>query len=178
MTSRTERPPLTWDKDSAEVYAVNTLCAAGLLAWSLLTEPDLRAHGTTVILGGSALAVALSWFLSFMVAGLPFHRPGTTRRRELGRTAQGGNAVSDIHNKNSEALRTLNAWLEARGEDVTRSTLEAWNISPYRDALVFSPAQSRRSNTLYVVRGSSVNQHSPAVASLEEAYLALDRMQQ
>ncbi len=81
-------------------------------------------------------------------------------------------AVSDLNE--SEALRTLNAWLEARGQDVDHSTSESWNVASYRDALVFSSGQGRRSNMLYLVRGSSVSPFSPAVASLDDAYLALD----
>lgn len=72
-----------------------------------------------------------------------------------------------------QALAALNAWLSEHGQDTSASTKDAWNISEYRDARVFSPAGGRRSNVLYLVLGDSVAWFSPARTTLEEAYSVL-----
>ena len=71
------------------------------------------------------------------------------------------------------ALNALNAWFTAKGHDASGSTPDAWNISPYRDAFIFSSGHGRRSNTLYMVRGRSVLLLSAGATSLKDAFLAL-----
>lgn len=75
--------------------------------------------------------------------------------------------------RRNEALATLNAWLAQRGQDISSSHEAFWTITEYRDAFVFSPAMERRSNLLYVVRGSRIGAFSPATASLDEVYADL-----
>lgn len=71
------------------------------------------------------------------------------------------------------ALDALNAWFAARGHDVTGSTPDAWNITAFEEAFIFSAGQGRRSNTLYMVRGLSVLQLSSAFGiSFKDAYEA------
>lgn len=69
-----------------------------------------------------------------------------------------------------QALGAFNAWLAEHGLRASTSTGSDWTITAYRDAFVFSPSGGRRSNRLYVVRGSEVQPFSPAVTSLDEAY--------
>ena len=72
-----------------------------------------------------------------------------------------------------EALATLNAWLARRDQNISSSYEAAWAIAEYRDAFVFSPSGGRRSNLLYVVRGTRVMSFSPATATLDEVYADL-----
>lgn len=67
---------LTWHRKSAEVYAVNTAAAIGLILWSCLTMP-LGDHGLEEILWGGSLIVFLSWVIAYLVTGLPVHRNET-----------------------------------------------------------------------------------------------------
>jgi hypothetical protein len=74
------RPPLAWHKDSVLVYVINTTVTAVLLAWSLLTDPSARTRSAAAVIGGSLVLVALAWLISFLLAGLPFHRPTHDRK--------------------------------------------------------------------------------------------------
>ena len=67
------------------------------------------------------------------------------------------------------ALATLNNYLASQGSDLSSSTQETWNITPHKDAYIFSP-KGLRGNSLYLVRGSAVMSFSPATTSLDEAY--------
>lgn len=72
-----------------------------------------------------------------------------------------------------QALVALNSWLADRGQETGSSTEEAWNISPYKEGFVLSPAGGARSNLLYVVVDDMVKAFSPATTSIEEAYVML-----
>lgn len=72
-----------------------------------------------------------------------------------------------------QALVALNAWLAERGMDVDSSTADAWNMTPYRDGVVFSAAGGARSNVLYLVANDSVAAFAPSTTSIEEAYASL-----
>ena len=72
----------------------------------------------------------------------------------------------------NEAVATLNSWLAHRDQHISTANEGDWTISEYRDAFVFSPL-GRRSNLLYVVRGSRVRSFSPATATLDQVYADL-----
>ena len=69
-----------------------------------------------------------------------------------------------------QALATLNSWLADRGQETGSSTEDAWNISPYKEGFVLSPARGVRSNLLYLVVDDTVKAFSPATTSIGEAY--------
>ncbi|MET4143872.1 hypothetical protein [Arthrobacter sp. UYCo732] len=71
------------------------------------------------------------------------------------------------------ALAVLNDWFAGKGSSVAGSTADAWNITSYRDAFLFSSGGGRRSNTLYVVLGRSVCQFAASTGSLEDAYRSI-----
>lgn len=72
-----------------------------------------------------------------------------------------------------EALATLNAWFASHESDVSNSTLDTWNIWPYRDAWGFTPAGGQRTNRLYMVRDLTVVSYAPTSETDEEAYARL-----
>ena len=75
-------------------------------------------------------------------------------------------------NVQTSALGALNTWLADHGV-LEPSAIEDWNISPFEDALLFSSSGQRRSNRLYLVRGSAVVAFSPSMTTLDEAFARL-----
>lgn len=69
-----------------------------------------------------------------------------------------------------ESIHALNAWFAEHNENYRISNKEDWEISEYRDAFLFSPSDGRRSNLLFLVRGTDVSVFSPASSSIEEVY--------
>jgi hypothetical protein len=72
------------------------------------------------------------------------------------------------------ALLALNDWLLGHGVDAVEAEEDAWLISEFEDAYLFAPAEGRRSNRLYLVRGHAVSAFSPSTTSFDDAYAALD----
>lgn len=84
-----------------------------------------------------------------------------------------GQGAAQQHTGHRQALTTLNARFETQGMDIGGSTLDAWNVTDYRDAVVFSSAAGARSNRAYLVRGDTVEAFSPSDTTIDEAYNAL-----
>ena len=71
------------------------------------------------------------------------------------------------------AVETLNRWAVENGVFDAHSTLDDWNVSEFKDALVFTPSGQRRSNLVYLVRGDAVSAFPPSVVSFDEGYAQL-----
>lgn len=65
--------PLTFSREAAEVYGINTAVAVVMVTWSWLALPP-GTHTIPEVLWGGALIVGISWVIAFLVAGLPFQR--------------------------------------------------------------------------------------------------------
>jgi hypothetical protein len=67
------RQPLAFNREAAEVYAVNSAVAVVMVMWSWMALPP-GSHTIPEVLWGGAIIVGISWVIAFLVAGLPFQR--------------------------------------------------------------------------------------------------------
>ena len=72
-----------------------------------------------------------------------------------------------------KGLAVLEAWLQSHGLEEAPIHAEGWQATEFEDALIFSPSDQRRSNRLYLVRGSEVIAFAPSSISLDDAYASL-----
>ncbi|WP_404290736.1 hypothetical protein [Glutamicibacter arilaitensis] len=75
--------------------------------------------------------------------------------------------------RNDAAIATLNGWLAEHGVPDAHTTPEDWEISPFQDALLIVPANQRRTNRVYLVRGEMVSAFSPSTTTFDEGYARL-----
>jgi hypothetical protein len=66
--------PLAWDRGRVLTYALNSLGAMASSAVSVIFFQD-RAHDAAEILAGTGFLVGVAWFISYVIAGPPLHRP-------------------------------------------------------------------------------------------------------
>lgn len=67
-----------------------------------------------------------------------------------------------------DALNNLNSYLNS-----TNTTIEDWDVSEYKGALIFSVKAPARSNALYIVKNAQVKSFAPSTQTIEEAYSEL-----
>jgi hypothetical protein len=68
-----------------------------------------------------------------------------------------------------DALNTLSTHLNNAS-----TTLEDWDVTEYKDALVFSIKAPARSNRLYLVKATKIKSFSLTSQTTEEAYSELE----
>lgn len=73
------------------------------------------------------------------------------------------------------AVQALNSWLSSNEAQEATTTAADWNINPFEDAILLTPAGRRRSNRVYLVRGVQVIAFAPSTTSFDEAYAELKR---